>query len=681
MEDDAAAAQGFDLLGLALGRAPGGTDFDECVDFELYFDGAVEARDRGEAVPFLRARLCEVFEVLSSDLDRYLWHRDRFVLEVDLGENADEEEPRLVGHLRIGDGVEDEWFVVYLLRRLTSARSDVACRIYDSDGELLLIEAALVAPRWLEPSNAENRCWLRGGLVHFLPRPKPPEPEQISSRHALVRLRASGKATVAKDKVQFAIDARLEGYPQKAVALSKHVARAVLPATVARLLIAYPQLIAVAADHLPPAPSGELTRLRRELSGNEAKVRMDCEGLEEADMVCVGIRFTRCQFARLAGLSCQLPQRFTLRHWKGVKGVAVDNKVMRLGMMLCAGLETAFLQDPEAATAALRWPRAEAAVLEALLPERLPWWYDDAFSRHALSLSPPLALDSMSSRRGFLQQNALDKSFRQCYTEASRNTALASAVDLSAHWRDQDDSEDWLHISEDFIDQEMQARQAEFDAFDQRRGTRAAGASGAGGENQDAEQLRQELAAMGQQVSGLLNRFSEASGLDPNSGARAAGSQENGSDSDSDSERSEKGLGEGAFDVLGNEDDPDDDDSEEGEGEAGDADAFREHLAELDDHLEAALDGDQGPHGAEAMSRDGMPLRSHHVKTHGADPVELDLHTMEHLLASFCTEHRLERGPASLLLGELGLGDGLGSSAKAGANRAPPAAVGLDGMD
>lgn len=46
-----------------------------------------------------------------------------------------------------------------------------------SEGEKLLqvfligypsLQAALAAPRWVSPSNAENRCWLRKGLVHLL---------------------------------------------------------------------------------------------------------------------------------------------------------------------------------------------------------------------------------------------------------------------------------------------------------------------------------------------------------------------------------------------------------------------------------------------------------------------------------------------------------------------------------
>merc|ERR1712107_758472 len=88
-------------------------------------------------------------------------------------------------------------------------------------------------------------------------------------------------------------------------------------------------------------------------------------------------------------------------------------------------------------------------------------------------------------------------------------------------------------------------------------------------------------------------------------------------------------------------------------GQAGPDGEFRDYLTELDEQLEGVLDARRTPSASVA---DGMPLNSHHVKVHENEPLELDVHAMEHLLASFCSEHQLEPGPASLLLGELGLG-------------------------
>lgn len=57
-----------------------------------------------------------------------------------------------------GDNVEDEWFIVYLLREITREFPGLAASIDDNDGEFLLIEAADFLPKWLNPENSENRA-------------------------------------------------------------------------------------------------------------------------------------------------------------------------------------------------------------------------------------------------------------------------------------------------------------------------------------------------------------------------------------------------------------------------------------------------------------------------------------------------------------------------------------------
>lgn len=51
----------------------------------------------------------------------------------------------------------DEWLIVYLLRELSNKFLDAWIRVYDTDGEFLLIEAANTLPKWLNPEVAENR--------------------------------------------------------------------------------------------------------------------------------------------------------------------------------------------------------------------------------------------------------------------------------------------------------------------------------------------------------------------------------------------------------------------------------------------------------------------------------------------------------------------------------------------
>jgi len=627
----------------------------------------------------LRARLCDAFEVFgAAGLERYLWHCDRLVMEIELGDDANDE-PHLAGHLRTGDGAEDEWFLAFLLQRLSAARPDTSCHIVDADGELLLIEAALAAPRWLTPDNAEHRVWLRNGKVHILPKPRPPESNHLSCREALAKLRAPGAATVAKDKVQHAINSRLEGFPTRALELSTHVAKAVLPSAVARLLLAFPQLVSIALDNLPPPATQELIRMRKALTGPAANVRFDCEAVSEKDMICVGIRFTRCQYARLMGMRSQLPQKFTQKHWRPAGG-KVCEKTMRVGAMLCAGLDAAFLQDPQSATPALRWPAHE--LNEALLPEIPPWFHDAQFAQHAADLQVPLRFDSPLTKRAFEQQRSLDEPFRPALMAAMKHEAV-KGMNLAKFGR-ADDSDDWLQISGEDLDREMQRRQDEFDAYDSKRATSGPGGEAASGRAEAAasetepDKLREELAAMGKEISGMLERASCLEGVEATAatgGSRETSGGGNADDSDSD--------GSNEIDVLGMEDDNlDDPDSDGEDGELRfSEEEMREYMAALDEQLEEqeGLEEQTAPEptsqsAAESAEQD-FPMTSHHIKVDDSAPLELDLHAMEHLLASFCSEHHFEPGPASLLLGELGLAGGTGGY------RGKGQAGSLDSMD
>lgn len=555
-----------------------------------------------------------------------------------------------MGHLRTGDCVEDEWFVVYLLKKLSTARADVACRVTDTDGELLLIEAALAVPRWLSPSNAENRCWLRGGQVHLLPKPTANESEKLSVGAGLARLRVGG-GTIAKAKVQQAVEKRLEGYPRKAMELSRHVVRVVVPIAVAKLLTAFPQLVAVAVDHLPPPSPTELKSLRQEIDGGATRVHFDCLSTPEAETVCVAVRFTRYQFARFVGLRCHLPQRFMLKHWRTPPGQTPPERAMRFGTMVCAGLEAAFLQNTRSATTAVRWHSPSVSLPGTTV---LPWLDDASFMKYATALESPVT-GSQRSVRAFVQQHEVDVKFQTAVAEAWDATR---EVDLSACWRDRDDAEDWMNVSIEDIDGQMASRQAEFDAFDKRhRKQETANASETGAaDGSDLINLQKDLAAMGSRVSEMLGETSRVDGIEVGGAAKKESRPSaHSSDTESDSD------GAGPLDVLGMEDST----SDEGDEGDDDADEFsskdmREYMAALDGELKECLDRGQDPTAQGPMDSEGLPLTSHHVPVDVA-PLELDVHAMENILASFSAEQNFEPGPAALLLGQLGL-----ASAKSG---------------
>jgi len=498
-----------------------------------------------------------------------------------------------------------------------------------------------------------------------------------------VRLRASGADTRARDKVQSAIEGRLKGYPRRAIEMSRHVVRAVLPKTLARLLLAYPQLVSVALDHLPPPPSSELLQCRRNLNNEESRIRFDCEGLEDSDMTCIGIRFTQCQYARLLGLRMDLAQRFSMKHWRQPRAANVGEKAMRVGATMCAGLEAAYLQGPKSASAVLCWPAPN--LCDKLLPTCLPWLADTAFASYFSSLRRPIDAKSTGARRAFHQLSQLDVEFRPCFVRALQDEGLLEAIEFDNYWRDHDDDDAWLCVPPHELDTELQSRQAEFDAFDRRHGKHAQqetnGQSGQAATSNEVDEMRKKLAAMGQEISGLFQRASCMDGVDvasdckfsPQSGGVDHGKLSSGT-CNADDVSDTDGSGSGDLDILGMEEEPssDDEDSDEGGESAGrtkDKETIYEYMAEMDEQLEQALDSgcpeSDAKGAAKQHSANGLPLGSHHVKVNSAEPLEIDLHAMEHVLASYCSEHQLEPGPASLLLGELGLAHSIPHSPKA----------------
>ena len=61
--------------------------------------------------------------------------------------------------------MEDEWLIVYILRELSKQFPKIWIRIVDTDGQFLLIEAANVLPRWLNPEIADFRVRILSGIM------------------------------------------------------------------------------------------------------------------------------------------------------------------------------------------------------------------------------------------------------------------------------------------------------------------------------------------------------------------------------------------------------------------------------------------------------------------------------------------------------------------------------------
>ena len=65
--------------------------------------------------------------------------------------------PHLYGISHFGDNIQDEWFIVSLLFHISTEMPSLIIRVYDADGEFLLIEAADHLPSWANPETCEQK--------------------------------------------------------------------------------------------------------------------------------------------------------------------------------------------------------------------------------------------------------------------------------------------------------------------------------------------------------------------------------------------------------------------------------------------------------------------------------------------------------------------------------------------
>jgi hypothetical protein len=163
--------------------------------------------------------------------------------------------------------------------------------VSDNDGELLLIEAALALPDWLDPSNSDNRVYIYQGKLHIIPLPNSPADifnfmssgGTTATKNALSRTESidiirqqqlSGMNTIASEDIQCIIEGKLKKYrhqPQDSHEV--HYARTVLlNPKAAFVLLSVPQLLPLAVEafylrdpmslkacatmhHFPPQPT------------------------------------------------------------------------------------------------------------------------------------------------------------------------------------------------------------------------------------------------------------------------------------------------------------------------------------------------------------------------------------------------------------------------------------------
>ncbi|KAK3375983.1 SGT1 protein-domain-containing protein [Lasiosphaeria ovina] len=318
--------EGFDGFRMSLPE--------NCVEYMIFVVKGNDNTDFPEApsLETIRKAAVKKLDELAKD---YIWQRDVFKLETKTHNGL----TYLHGTTDYGDNVEDEWLIVFLLRELSKEFLSLWIRVFDSDGEFLLVEAAKVLPKWLSPENDSNRVWIHGGSLRIIPLAATPikAGSQLPSlQDALEVINSTPDLPLHSAFVEAEAFYRLEKYPGQ-IKDSQHHALVTIPRKLAYILHAKPAAI---------APATEAFYLR-----DPAVVKQPISPSFEPmftprDLVTVSICFTKVLYAQLRS------QRFEpLPAWKGLLQsaeleVANDHDLalsklahIELGMKVAAGFE------------------------------------------------------------------------------------------------------------------------------------------------------------------------------------------------------------------------------------------------------------------------------------------------------------------------------------------------------
>ncbi|KAI4697961.1 uncharacterized protein J4E84_001095 [Alternaria hordeiaustralica] len=259
-------------------------------------------------------------------LKEYIWQRDSLKLDL----VREEHRWLLKGRSNYGDSVADEWLIVYFLRELSKEFKDAWIRIYDSDGEFLLIEAANALPKWLNPEVAENRVWINSHRLLIIPLGKEEEPGPLTQVQAIQIIDATPARPQQYIKVEKEAFHRLANYPA-AISENQHHATLPLPRKVAYILHSNPSYI---------APVVEAFYLRDPISIRLIQPEKSKTPLTfpPEDFVDVSVRFTKVLYAQLLGQHWEPPAPWDAALEQLVKSGRPTEKA-EIGIKITAGMQ------------------------------------------------------------------------------------------------------------------------------------------------------------------------------------------------------------------------------------------------------------------------------------------------------------------------------------------------------
>lgn len=394
----------------------------DCVEYAIHLPGNAVA-SRAESTCAL------IHRFVYSYIQSYIWQKDAFNLRV-------VDASTLCGSTHFGDCIDDEWYITFLLVEISKNFDDTIVSVSDSDGEFLLIEAANVLPRWLDPANATNRVWIHAGKLCIIGQDiKEPE---IATAMNLVR---SGKA-YADDEINTVALGPTREYPQKATS-HIHNARAIIPIELAYILDQQPQLISYAIEAF----------YLRDPIALKACYRM--QKFPPTKTTSTVVKMTRTLYAQTVGQRFQPPKAF-----KMPSPSSGDYNAADIGMKITCGFEMFMAQHREAKEKKAEDDPQWSMFLANLT--RLGYFGSDIVgSRRYNELRD-------SAKEQFLRNRKVTQGSVDLGIIASRIEALRTHVpdDWMPLNKLKEDNEDWLNVDEESLRAALDGRGMDIDKQD-----------------------------------------------------------------------------------------------------------------------------------------------------------------------------------------------------------------------
>ena len=344
---------------------------EDCVEYSIYVIDAklkdVEIRDKLRQVQNAASTL------IKQILKDFIWQREPFGLTL----QREVKRSFLSGRTNYGDSIDDEWLVVYILRRLSQSFPEIWIRVVDTDGQFLLIEAANALPIWLNPEIADSRVWINDGKLLIIPLEQPggatrgiQGADNLTLDEAISWIADPQAVLQHSSKIEAEAFFRLQRYPQQ-IADSLHHALVNVPRKLA---------YALHSDAAYISPAVEAFYLRDPIALKPLQtMRLGSLRFPPKDLVKMSVTFTKVGYAQLKSQQFDAPPAWGDTLVKQGNAKAQDQAEM--GMRLACGFEM-MMSDPQ--NQDKQAVREIALILEDLDAEEVQLPSDDAVRRWGL---------------------------------------------------------------------------------------------------------------------------------------------------------------------------------------------------------------------------------------------------------------------------------------------------------